>query len=309
MKTLVSDVAAALVVILLSCPMAASGEGDVLLRVNGDNRFQIGEANTVEVWIKNDVVLQGMTIALEFSGDLQFELQADHGNHGYVAELGDAVDVWDYLGGLTIAASADGQSPDSVLIGGLSSSGGLPAHPDHALCYSLGVYIPPGQSTEISALCIDNIFYPPGGDWLFVEAGGPYVPDFCGFFSESGGNPSAPPVCFEVCQGSNCGRCCVGPMRGDANGSGDDKPTIGDISVLIDAKFISGDCGANLQPPVELIPCYTEADVNESSLGPGEETCDDISIGDISLLIDYLFISGPEHWDQGYGVGMLAPCP
>jgi hypothetical protein len=102
--------------------------------------------------------------------------------------------------------------------------------------------------------------------------------------------------------------CCVDPMRGDANNSGDNKPTIGDISLMIDAKFIAGNCGADKIPPVQMIACYAEADVNESGV-PNQETCADITIGDISLLIDYLFITGPENWDQGYGVGMLAPCP
>jgi hypothetical protein len=81
--------------------------------------------------------------------------------------------------------------------------------------------------------------------------------------------------------------CCVGKI-GDANGSGDDMPTIGDISVMIDAKFITGSCittgpGANIR-------CITEADANLSG-GIGA-TCDDISIGDISMLIDDLFITG-----------------
>lgn len=78
--------------------------------------------------------------------------------------------------------------------------------------------------------------------------------------------------------------CCVGRV-GDANGSGADEPTIGDISVMIDAKFITGSC-------VGILPCIEEADINQSGgLEPG---CDDITIGDISYLIDYLFITGPE---------------
>ena len=81
--------------------------------------------------------------------------------------------------------------------------------------------------------------------------------------------------------------CCVGKI-GDANDSGDDMPTIGDISVMIDAKFIAGVCitsgpGANIR-------CLGEADANLS--GGIDPTCDDISIGDISMLIDDLFITG-----------------
>jgi len=70
---------------------------------------------------------------------------------------------------------------------------------------------------------------------------------------------------------------------GDANGSGEDEPTIGDVSVLIDAKFITGACDG-------IVACAGEADVNQTG-GPAP-TCDDITIGDVSILIDYLFISG-----------------
>jgi hypothetical protein len=78
--------------------------------------------------------------------------------------------------------------------------------------------------------------------------------------------------------------CCIGRV-GDANYSGDDEPTISDISTIIDAKFISGSQG--------LISCYSEADVNQSG-GPSP-TWDDITISDISTLIDYLFITGPDN--------------
>ena len=144
----------------------------------------------------------------------------------------------------------------------------------------------------------------PANDGLDTDADG---------ICDAGDNcPSDPNPGQEDTDGDNigdvCDGCCVGPMRGDANNSGDDRPTIGDISLLIDAKFVTGNCGADLDPPVEMIACPDEADVNESGT-PGAITCDDLSIGDISLLIDYLFITGPENWDQGYGSQKLAPCP
>jgi len=76
--------------------------------------------------------------------------------------------------------------------------------------------------------------------------------------------------------------CCQNRV-GDANGLGGDEPTIGDVSVLIDALFISGDMG--------VITCLAEADVNQS--GGNAPQPIDITIGDISTLIDYLFITGP----------------
>ncbi|MEW5797052.1 MAG: hypothetical protein AB1772_11915 [Candidatus Zixiibacteriota bacterium] len=82
--------------------------------------------------------------------------------------------------------------------------------------------------------------------------------------------------------GSTSG-CCSGRV-GDGNMSGDDEPTIGDVTVMIDAEFISGTCDG-------VLNCLSEADVNQSAAA--EPVCDDITIGDITILIDYLFITGP----------------
>ncbi len=73
--------------------------------------------------------------------------------------------------------------------------------------------------------------------------------------------------------------CCTG-LVGNVNGLAGDEPTIGDISMLIDALFVSG----------VTLPCLTEADINQS--GGANPTRDDITIGDISLLIDHVFITG-----------------
>ena len=82
--------------------------------------------------------------------------------------------------------------------------------------------------------------------------------------------------------GDACESCCAGRV-GDANMSGEDEPTIADVSTMIDAKFITGSCDG-------ILTCMLEADINQSGgLGP---VCDDITISDISTLIDYLFITG-----------------
>jgi hypothetical protein len=70
--------------------------------------------------------------------------------------------------------------------------------------------------------------------------------------------------------------CCLG----DPNRSGGD-PTISDVSAMIDAKFITGDCNSI---------CISGADLNGS--GNGAPTCNDITITDISILIDCLFLNG-----------------
>ncbi len=73
--------------------------------------------------------------------------------------------------------------------------------------------------------------------------------------------------------------CCLDRV-GDANSSGSDDPTIGDISTLIDHLFIT-------EVPLQ---CYQEADINQS--GGQYPVPADITIGDVSYLIDYLFITG-----------------
>lgn len=76
--------------------------------------------------------------------------------------------------------------------------------------------------------------------------------------------------------------CCTGVV-GDVNNSGEGEPTIGDVALLIDAKFISMSC--------DIIVCLAEADLNRS--GGTAPDCSDITLVDISVLIDYLFITGP----------------
>jgi hypothetical protein len=81
--------------------------------------------------------------------------------------------------------------------------------------------------------------------------------------------------------------CCVGRV-GNANGQGDypDEVTLGDIMLMVDVKFISGDCSK--------LSCLTEADVNQD--GGANPNCDDhITLGDIMTLVDFLFITGPEN--------------
>ena len=62
---------------------------------------------------------------------------------------------------------------------------------------------------------------------------------------------------------------------------------------MIDARFITGVCVVDegLPSEVHIIECLAEADINQS--GGAVPSCDDITIGDVSYLIDYLFITGP----------------
>jgi hypothetical protein len=166
--------------------------------------------------------------------------------------------------------------------------------------YSYGIHVQNGESQEPPVLGYNNLWG--GHDAWFINVNdiGPGFlhsdPLFGDDYTLLPGSPCIdagdPNPLFNDPDGtrndigavstSNPSTCCVGRV-GDANLSGDDEPTVGDIGLLIDAKFISGNCTGVLQ-------CLTEADINQS--GGRNPTCDDVSIADIATLIDYLFITG-----------------
>ena len=76
--------------------------------------------------------------------------------------------------------------------------------------------------------------------------------------------------------------CCQGRV-GDTNGEGGDEPTVGDVAYMIEALFIYA-------APFDWY-CLSEADINQSG-GPYPGPSD-LTIGDVSILIDYLFVTGP----------------
>jgi hypothetical protein len=73
--------------------------------------------------------------------------------------------------------------------------------------------------------------------------------------------------------------CCINRV-GDVNGVGGDEPTISDVSHLVTRLFIY---------PATSLPCLAEADINQS--GGRVPGIRDLTISDISRLVDYLFIN------------------
>ncbi len=126
----------------------------------------------------------------------------------------------------------------------------------------------------------------PPYDVVPISGGHVWIDDGCNMMADGSRIPPSNKVIFSNLGypwfAEPCGDCCQG-IVGDANGSGDFEPTIGDVSIMIDALFITGSCTG-------LLDCLAEADINQSG-GPNP-SCADITIGDVSFLIDYLFITG-----------------
>lgn len=78
--------------------------------------------------------------------------------------------------------------------------------------------------------------------------------------------------------------CCQG-NRGNTDGSIEDNPTLGDLTVMIDHLFIS----------LDPIDCWEEANVDESQ----PEGAGSVTLGDLTVMIDNLFIS----------LAPMPPCP
>jgi hypothetical protein len=227
-----------------------------------------GGNNVIEIWIRNNEPLSGMSIGFEISSDVEYQLVPDHGTLGYVNPEGDAVGAFD-LTHIELV-SIDNISPDTVLIGGAAIAQYLPAHDTLSLCYTLKVYIPPDQEEMEDAFSIDNIYWEPQ-DWAFCDDSGCYAPYYQGNLNSSMTNPDAPPVYFDIAL----------PIPGDADGSGG--VDIDDIVFEINYIFAGG-----------AEPNVLAGDCDCSGL---------VDIDDVVYLINYVFSGGPAPRDpNGDGV-------
>jgi len=111
------------------------------------------------------------------------------------------------------------------------------------------------------------------------------------FYMECDSQATAPGVETAPASGTGCSTCCRFHL-GDVNEDGSDGPTIADISALIDAVLVKAKC--------DLLTCIPECDFNRS--GGVNPDCRDLTIADLSSMIDYLFITGPTR-------AVLPECP
>ncbi len=183
-----------------ACDYSAPNRGDVHISFNGGvDKVFIGRDNIMEIWIANDQPLLGMTLAMAFtSASGSFSWVTPYGNKPpsspkYVQEHGDAFNAFD-LGLLAFTAT---NLPTSWRMGGAALDHPLPAHIGHSLCYTLKLRIPADQVLSAGGFCVDNIFFPPAGNWKFDPGGGNmYAPDFQGNPNTSTTNPGCAECLF-----------------------------------------------------------------------------------------------------------------
>ncbi len=202
---------ACVISLLFSCAVFDLGgrepaANNVSVRFNGggkSNKLYIGHDNLLEFMVRNDRPLNAMSLGFEFTISRgEFSWVEGHGNvdqpAGYLAIYPDVFNA----GGQTWAAHCNpAKRPDSLLIGGvvIPDTARLPINDTMVVIYSMLIRLPDNPDLIGEKFCIDNIYFPPAGNWLFTNIyGSSIVPDFQNHENTIGENPDAPPVCFKI---------------------------------------------------------------------------------------------------------------
>jgi len=146
-----------------------------------------GQSARFEISLENDALLGGISLGFHIyspdgatwtldNASSQFSPATPNGSTHFTGEAGSrwmtgaAADgsCWD-LGGTLVN---DNLAPNQILIGGAALGGGLNAG---GLEHMLNLHFTGGGATgeEIKTLCIDSMFYPPAGQFIFQPGGVP----------------------------------------------------------------------------------------------------------------------------------------
>lgn len=172
-----------LLIATASVPIPAANRVDFLPTLPGDTIRTRGTPSTLDFYLENDATLTGFGLGFKiWSPDGATWLWTDVGGYGGFVTVapGCRMDppeaVWDQTG-LVVYANVFNYIVDSVYIGGHAFSGGMPAGPlEHMYSCHFEAGGDGGDDSWVGTLCFDSCFFPPGGDFVFTDAGGSYAP-------------------------------------------------------------------------------------------------------------------------------------
>jgi hypothetical protein len=213
------------IVVLLLMPGVSLGVNDICVHLNGgDDVAYIGEYNTLEIWIANDIDIKTMQFAMIISwtpGPFEWVWTMGYGSQSPFEWHGDAENLilfasdvtFDNLSSETFIAGATGLMPGQILPPGSSR-----------LCYSLEFGLPP-RYVRASTIQVQPYAYFGSFNWFFQRTDDSrFPPDFCGQPVSSMDDPVATPVSFDIVQRPQS-------ICGDSDCSGD--VDIDDVVYLI----------------------------------------------------------------------------
>jgi hypothetical protein len=182
--------------ILEKSHISGKKSNNIIIQFNGGlNKLFIGQMNRLDILIENSIDLAAVSLGLEFScPDGLFEWVVDSGiilnRDAFNGEY-----PWEEIHGLK-------RAPDTIHVGGVSMFPNmtlLPPHPSPTLLYSMYISIPDDTHPAIDGFCIDNIYIPQPGNWIFATRGGTsIIPNFQNSLNTSGSITDAPAVCFDI---------------------------------------------------------------------------------------------------------------
>ncbi len=228
------------VLILLLMPGVGLAANDICVHLNGgDDVAYIGELNTLEIWIANDVEIQTVQFPFEVcwtSGMTFWVWNLDYGSNPPFDRHGDGIS---YLELFAHQTTFDNISCETFVGGAAAIMMNLPPGPSR-LCYSLQFGII-AESEHTDAIQIQPYAYFGSDNWYFMNTSMVnFPPDFCGETVSSMDNPVATPVTFDIVYRAQ-------PVCGDSDCSG--AVDIDDVVWLINYIFTGGNA-----------PCDTDGD-------------------------------------------------
>lgn len=195
-----------LLAFLLVLPLAATQAADSVtvavydvgkghLVANGDTLFQFERDSTTpkhyefQISIENGQKWNGMSLGFRvFSSDGALwswlpQTVHSYGTHKYVtvdstSRSWPTTTVWDF-GFLVTEQNIDSSATDSILLGGIANSGGLPTGSMQSM---MSIHFrPKSTSASTQTITFDTAKVGPAGDWTYIDTlGASFVPGFGG---------------------------------------------------------------------------------------------------------------------------------
>jgi hypothetical protein len=182
----------AILIVLAVMPLAAANRVVVGLSESGSSEpidtVRLGLPYEFQFSLENDFTLGAIQLAFRISSPTEavwtwisqpdgYGQQGSGTGNQYLTvvpgcRMDPADDVWDFTGLMFNEVDMDGQSPDTVFESGVALWHGLPAGPLEHMMSLHPTFLSAGNLVSVGSVCIDSVFFPPAGNFIFVDAYG-----------------------------------------------------------------------------------------------------------------------------------------
>jgi hypothetical protein len=176
-------------------PATAANQVSIGLVESGNNTpvdiIIVGTAYEFQISLENDVLLGGFLAGFQiysptgatWTWNSQPEGYGPYGPLSGSQYLTVVLDcrmdptetVWDFTNLLVLETDMDGVTPDVIFPGGVALMNGLPAGPMEHMMSVHFTPDSPAASDDVGTICIDSIYVPPDGRFVFADADGSII--------------------------------------------------------------------------------------------------------------------------------------